>query len=159
MKLPRRKWNFDRPAITRAKRKLGISKPVRFRSTSSLDIYEGYHLWEEGKHIVLMAKGMGSKLANQIIWHELTHALQLERDYGCDWQAWDRDYQVGMIDLGCFEFEDEDQDEWRPTVLPGEIGYRDWLSVYAQHPMEAEALKNERYLAWRYPLVKSAVAR
>lgn len=156
--MPRRKWNFDRPAITRAKRKLGISKPVKFRSTSDLDIYEGYHLWEDGSHTVLLGKGLGSRRASQIIWHELTHALQLERDYSCDWQAFDRDYQAGMIELGCFEFDDELGLEWSPTILPSETGYENWLRAYSTHPMEAEALKNERHMSWRYPLVKSAFA-
>jgi hypothetical protein len=79
---------IDHDAVIRACETLGIEEPVRIRQDRRIwrysGVYKGYHL-QDRYHIVLIGprscEARGQYNPSRTIWHELTHALQCERDF------------------------------------------------------------------------------
>jgi hypothetical protein len=74
-------WRLDEEAVLRACKLLGITKPVEIRRTSGNNTagkYRGVNA--RGVHVITVAARISPKMASQTIWHELTHAMQSERD-------------------------------------------------------------------------------
>lgn len=76
-------WTFDIDAIDKARNKLGIKLPIKFRFNVYSErkngmIYRGTHYAKEGHHSIILDQLIGIELANEVLWHELAHAHQAE---------------------------------------------------------------------------------
>ena len=144
-----RPWLFDQQAIRKSRKNVGIELPTRCEAVRALDDANsiGEADYAEGGHILRIVGSSPWREANRVLWHELTHALQLERDFNGDLEWFVSTYWGMMLYLGCCTADHE----W--TSKQGDPNYDDWLNLYESHPFEAEAKKNEGYKARRYPLV------
>ncbi len=144
-----RQWLFDQTAIRKARKRVGIELPTRCKAVAY--IQDGVSVGEadhsEGCHILRITSCLPWREANCVLWHELTHALQLERDFNGDIEEYAATYWGMMRYLGCANSDHE----W--TAKPGDPNYDDFINIYETHPFEAEAKKNEGYKARKYPLV------
>ncbi len=148
----KRQWYFDKKALKFAENKFHLKKPVHYRAVRDRPLYDGTYEYDilNDSHKILIDQNLDPIEANRCIWHELTHAMQCERDYS------GREWKFNIQNL-----EDLIQSEcWTnsippyPTARLGDDGYDDWYKRYMSIPTEAEAFKSERYLAWRYSLIK-----
>lgn len=74
-------WRPHELNIERARIELGISRPVEIRrSCGKNTVGKYYGISASGVHIITVAARLSPVMASQIIWHELTHARQSERD-------------------------------------------------------------------------------
>ena len=145
----KRQWHFDQQAIRSARKRVGIESPTRCVAVRDIDdgTCVGEHDYTEGVHILRIAGGLPWREANRVVWHELTHAIQLERNFDGDIAEYSATYWGMMRYLGCADA----NHDW--TCKPGDPNYSDWLELYESHPFEVECKRNEGYKARKYPLV------
>jgi hypothetical protein len=82
-------WHFDQTAILRACRLLEINKPIYIRFSSGRRT-RGTHRHSHPNHAqdrvfghnITVSQLLDAETANQVLWHELAHAMQAE--------AWER---------------------------------------------------------------------
>jgi hypothetical protein len=77
-------YNFDWPAIDKAKQILGISWPVTIRRSShkariGLSKWEHVAGWPNIQIFITVNKNLDAERASEILWHELAHAMQYHR--------------------------------------------------------------------------------
>jgi hypothetical protein len=78
------RWEFDHDAIEAAARELGLQAPV-VAHRAVLDGPRGEYWWTAGAggyHNVCVRHTLEPGEASEVLWHELGHAWQRERD-GC----------------------------------------------------------------------------
>jgi len=125
------RYEVDMSAVAAAARALGLRHPVRVfirRYTWGDGRYIGF---VDGEHRVGVASDLSARRASRTLWHELTHALQVERlgDERTFWSLWWKQ----MRKLGLSRTQAA-----RATSLR-----------YRRAPLEAEAYRNERRHASR----------
>lgn len=71
-------WSLNAEAIEKARQQLGLRMPVK------VDLVQGthgqYHGTVNGQHEIDLVSWLNPESASKQLWHEMTHALQLERD-------------------------------------------------------------------------------
>jgi hypothetical protein len=71
-------WALNHEAIEKARQQLGLRMPVK------VDLVQGthgqYHGTVNGQHEIDLVSWLKPESASKQLWHEMTHALQLERD-------------------------------------------------------------------------------
>lgn len=98
-------------------------------------------------HCLAIDRRQSAQSATHTLWHELGHALQCERDYYCDAEA----YGLGTW----LAYRKLFDDNWDPLCKVGDPDYSDWLKEYMSLPMEQEANEIADRYSRKYPLVKS----
>ena len=142
-------WSLDRDAIERARQKLGVENLVLTEIEKDTTEYWGRLECDPTStvHTVRITSDLGAHEASKTIWHELTHALQIERDFDSNVYYFDAVWFTEMERLGVYI-------NRTPTCKVGDKGYYKWLIDYYKNPLEHEARHNERW-ARRYSLVTS----
>lgn len=137
----RTKIVLNREAVAKACQYLGVKQPIQVWHPKMTTVWGRHYPYGSStgidRHRINIARHLDIDARNETLWHELTHATQFER-YGWD-QAW-KMYAEGFQTIGLSISE----------VMRGGFEAGDDDPFY-QHPMEAEALANEK-LAKRYPL-------
>jgi hypothetical protein len=85
-----RMYVVDRDALRGAPAMLGIVLPVRVFVLRYTWVGGRYIDLRNGEHRIGVASDLSAALASRTIWHELTHALQVERygDVAVFWESW-----------------------------------------------------------------------
>ncbi len=91
--MSKNKWNFDQNAIDQAADFLGLKYPVKIsgkrgRKGRSTGLYHGLFNYDTARHsfarfdqythVITVSRWVSPEHASEIIWHELTHAAQVE---------------------------------------------------------------------------------
>lgn len=133
------RWVVDHEAVNKAQKTLKLSEHVKIKLITDPDwagVYWPLHVvWVNRKYM------MHDVDPSFTIWHELAHAIQCERDFNGDSQAFlermDEDYESVTDEHGYPTGDDEE-----------------WFNTYEAIPWEQEA----DALAWKYyekkPLIK-----
>lgn len=79
---------IDEHALAQAVITLGIKLPVKIRMHSRQGDTLGNHRLRAGYHDIMLKSYRTAEQASSTLWHELTHAMQAERDGGGDIHAW-----------------------------------------------------------------------
>lgn len=90
-------WLVDRAALEAALIDLGLRLPVTVRLTTGWRKAGVYRTRDEG-HVVLLSGRHPIERANRTLWHELTHAVQAERDFSM-WGLVDHDVAAFIMRL------------------------------------------------------------
>jgi len=138
-------WEIDNQAFREACGILSIRKKVRVKyvedlATDGLYISDPIHLILLNKRCLTDGKEFSSTL-----WHELGHAMQMERDFRNQAELFDR-----YIDSQCNDFF---LDNYEPD-LTNFIDYDEWLIAYNALPHEYEANKIAAKFSLSIPLFK-----
>ena len=138
-----RPWRLDRAALAEVIDFLGLEMPVTVKQTSRVGAQSGCHNFKPAQgqfytdperdtacggmtHHITVKDYIGPERASEVIWHELTHAMQAERA------------AAGLTDP-------RDQfDAWAACKIKG---------VYRESPIEREARDYERFASEIRPAV------
>lgn len=82
-------WKIDRAALRDACDLLGLKLPVSIRFNSRFGNTHGNYTFRRGGHDIMLKSYRTADQANETLWHELTHALQVERGGGT-YQAFEK---------------------------------------------------------------------
>ena len=76
------KFKFDKEALTEVKAELNIKLPVKIRTRLYSGRYYGFHKLVDNVHYIDLFVSNNTSLrgANFVLWHELAHASQAERE-------------------------------------------------------------------------------
>jgi hypothetical protein len=92
------RFDVDRVAIAQAGELLGLEHPVRVFVRAYAWGEGRYIAFKDGEHRIGVAADLPPRNASQVLWHELTHAQQVERLGGET--AFDRLWCQQMRDMG-----------------------------------------------------------
>lgn len=73
-------FRIDRQALADAIDLLGLKLPVKIRFNSRVGRQNGNYRLRNGHHDIMLKSYRTPQQASDTLWHELTHALQAERD-------------------------------------------------------------------------------
>lgn len=136
----RQKWTIDGQRVDQARRMLGLAFPA----TIAIDgqkrdwwgIYDIYPL-----HSIRINHSVPKAKVSLVIWHELGHALQCERDYHSNGFAFEQATYAEYGDL---------INPWSPA---SNESLAEWKVRYYTLPMEEEAEEIALLYYERYPLI------
>lgn len=72
-------FHIDRAALKEAQRILGLKLPVKVRLHGRHGQTDGNHQFKGAWHNIMLKRYLTPEEATEALWHELTHALQAER--------------------------------------------------------------------------------
>jgi hypothetical protein len=121
-----RRYDVDTAELAKACTVLAIALPVRVVLRSFKYRSGRYTGTRGGKHVITLDAMLSPRKANRILWHELTHAAQVERLGG--YERWNERWW----------------NEMRHQGLTREQALRAETRRYSQTPLEQEARDNER---------------
>lgn len=121
-------------ALQLAKEKLELKNDVTIWTRHAVHIGGRYHYYRDNKHFITVAR-MGVLNMTKTVWHELTHAQQVER---LGEKAFAALYRAQLAELG---------------LSPNSIASGKAIDLrYREMPLEKEADSNEKY-AIKFPLI------
>lgn len=82
------KWKVDPEALELAELRLSLQHPVKVRVAPLAKETGRYRGLKDGKHQITLDKHQCAWEAGASLWHELTHAQQLEQDGEDFWPAY-----------------------------------------------------------------------
>lgn len=82
-------WRVDHAALRDACDLLGLKLPVSIRFNSRVGKTHGNYTFRRGGHDIMLKAYRTAEQASETLWHELTHALQVERGGGT-YQAFEK---------------------------------------------------------------------
>lgn len=154
-------WELNQENLKLAENKYGLERPVKYEVTNNLECAYGdaeHDVREiDLHHIIRIRPYLQIEFASSAIWHELTHARQLCRDYQYDSVRMLGDYykqleeaelitrvgEGGWNNMGVYQ-----------TSMMYLSNFKEWHRRYKTAvPLEREAYKMASCMAWRYPLV------
>jgi len=81
-------FTVNRQAVDDAAALLGLKLPVRIRFNSRVGRTNGNYRFKGDHHDIMLKSYRTPEQASDTLWHELTHALQAERDGRADEAVW-----------------------------------------------------------------------
>lgn len=136
--MPKQAWAVNHVALTDACKTLDIRWPVRVKRTAnSKKLYGRHrlHSFPELSHTITLAAGLRVQQASEVLWHELAHAMQAEREVR-ELDGWENLSPKRAIKIWCAA-------DARSRKLP-----------YSSRPCEIEARSYESR-GYEFPLVQA----
>jgi hypothetical protein len=142
------RWVIDKQAVTQACHTLGLQHPVKVTFTRAKPWWWGTY---NPLHRIRINHTIKTKRdLSHVIWHELAHAMQCERDCHSDKKRF-----YWMVNSQSKGFQDKNgKCLWDTT----QESWDEWCIRYYQIPMEAEAETIAELYAKTYPLVKRSTS-
>lgn len=142
--LSKRNWTVNYAALCHARYHI-----LDLKHHATVTLYDSPHWSGEYNprplHNLILNADQTAYDASYTLWHELGHALQCERDFNGDGDAFEESNTI--LYQGLFD------SHHKPLYVLGDPNYDDWLEQYDNVPIEVEANEiAERYYR-KYPLV------